>query len=129
MAAAVISLTVRPPPGRVASAASAAPSNRTAAADLIEDLIFTQDWGDARVADDFENSQQSAAAWGIARAAAWRLLAFRDEVTPEDATSATDAGQRAALCFAQQMLAQERGRHPREAEAILDSFLDLAKHN
>jgi DNA helicase HerA-like ATPase len=102
---------------------------RTAAADLIENLIFTQDWGDARVADDFENTQQSASAWGIARAAAWRLLAFRDEVTSEETTSATEAGQRAALCFAQQMIAQERGRHPREAEAILDSFLDLAKDN
>jgi hypothetical protein len=99
---------------------------RGAAEGLVDGSRYSEWWTKAIIDDEASGSKQAEATWNVARTAAWHLVAFPGEVQIEDCDNSAEAARRAGLCFAQQMLAREHWRHPRQADEIMEALLIAA---
>ena len=96
-------------------------------ADFVERGSFDHLWVEARAADDFPRSRAVSASLDVALFVAWRAIAFMGEVSEDEAGPAAEAAQRAALCFAQQMLAKEVGLHARDGADVLTVMVEQCR--
>src|SRR5215212_2398381 len=93
---------------------------RSAAADLIISKRYDRAWHDADDADLKREEGRRRDTWEVCQDAAYELIEFPEEEQPEQARVALDAAaRRVAVCFEQQMLANDRRKVPRTSRRVL----------
>jgi hypothetical protein len=99
--------------------------HRWAVADLVAGGRYRAAWQDAHEVDKrLDEGRRRRQTWEVCLDAAYELVEFPDPDEPVEAGAAVAASaRRACLCFAQQMLAQDRTAVPRTARRILARVL------
>ncbi|MFF8352969.1 ATP-binding protein [Streptomyces chartreusis] len=102
---------------------------RAAAGDLTRSQRYALHWSRAEEADTRDDGgQRRTYTWQAAWSSAYELVELpRSDMQPAERESVTAAAQRAALCFAQQMLANDDRKVPSTARWILDRVLTETK--
>ena len=81
-------------------------------------------WLDADDADLKDDDGRRRETWEVCQDAAYELIEFPDDEQDEEAKEKLDAAaRRVALCFQQQMLANDRRKVPRTSRRVLARVL------
>jgi hypothetical protein len=100
---------------------------RSAVADLVISRRYHAAWRDADDLDAKSEDNRRRETWEVCQDAAYELVEFPDEEQPAEVREEIDvAARRVCLCFAQQMLTDDRRKVPRTSRRILARVLSEA---
>jgi hypothetical protein len=100
---------------------------RHAAADLVARRRYEPSWRQADRADAASREGRRDHTWDVCQDAAYELIEFPEADWPQEARMQVGAAaRRTALCFAQQMLAEDPGKVPRTSRRILARVMQKA---
>jgi hypothetical protein len=101
---------------------------RHAVADLIQTGALDMDWYAADAQDTNSEDRRRLSSWDVSLDAGYELMEFPEDDWPDEQQVLTgDAARRASLCFAQQMLATDPAKTPRDVRRIMDRMLEEAQ--
>ncbi|WP_030455400.1 helicase HerA domain-containing protein [Herbidospora cretacea] len=93
---------------------------RSAVADLVAGRRYRPGWLEADHADAASEDKRRRQTWEVCQDAAYELIEFPAEDTPEQSRTALDAAaRRVCLCFEQQMLADDDRKAPRTIRRVV----------
>ncbi len=100
---------------------------RSAVADLVASQRYQPSWRDSDVADAGSPDGRRRETWEVCQDAAYELIEFPEPGGPDKLNDAlTLKARRTALCFAQQMLVDDKRKVPRTARRVLTRVLGEA---
>jgi hypothetical protein len=96
---------------------------RSAVADVVASGRFQQSWRAADAADATSADSRRQQTWEVCQDAAYELVEFPEQDTPQLAQQIVATAKRVCLCFEQQMLADDLRKVPRTTRRILARVL------
>ncbi|MFE7589608.1 ATP-binding protein [Kitasatospora sp. NPDC057512] len=100
---------------------------RSPVADLVAGRRYHPSWNEADQQDAASEDKRRHLTWEVCQDAAYELVEFPTEDMPEETKQTLDTtARRVCLCFAQQMLADDRRKAPRTVRRVLSRIMGEA---